>query len=994
MRSKLMFAGVAALATLLLPGLSHADHGKKKHAPVFAQKFVKQKLAKFKKNHELVDSLADAAARSHRLAGAAASHGVLNGDETYRVILEEEFNYITPENVGKWGPLQAAPGEWDFTAHDEMVEFSQMNGMAYKGHALVWHSQAPSFINDSLSAAELQSYIDQHIETTMGRYKNEIFAWDVVNEAIGDDANYRDSVLYRTLGKDFIANAFRKAKSMDKRAHLYYNDYNIAGINAKSDAVYSMLKELKEQGVPVDGIGFQMHLIASSAPSYEMLVENFRRFAELGLKVNISELDVRVANLPWDKPTKLAIQREVYHRVVSACMRVRQCESVTTWGVSDQYSWIDSTFGADDPLAWDEFYSRKPAYYGLVDGFMGVRPERVGSMPNLLANGNVESGVDGWASWTGSLSRVRTAGRHHGSTALRVADRTDSWDGAVYDLTDVLRSGQTYDVSMLARIGAQAKTDNLELNAKLRCLGGADEYFNLETRAGRFNKWTRLRGELTIPACELEEVAVYVAGPAAGVDIIVDRATVRPQMLVPDDVGYGPNIIANPYFETDASYWYGFGDATVEASAVDSKSGMQSGYVSNRTASWQGPATSLLANAQPGDTYQLFTYVTVEGEGSNVGATVKATCPDGDQFLSVASSWVPGGTWTVLAGTFVVPDCELSDLTLYFEGPDADIGMYIDDVYVRADLEASDDNLIDNDGFEEGTDGWSAWGGARIISSAERAHSGNRSGLLTDRNATWQGPVFNLLSKAGAGGSYDISVWSSVGGVAEDQVNITVKTTCSDGTENYYQLDSQTVNDGDWTQLSGSITLPSCSLTQAVLYFDGAAAGVDVYIDDVVVLETAAPEINNLVANGDFEAGVDGWVSWGGTLVASADESNSGLQSAYLSNRTGSWEGPVYSLASVVEANAIYAISTWAKIEGAAADSISITLKTTCEDGTESYNWGGQAEVNDLGWTEVAGSVTMPDCVLTEASLYFGGPAQAVNIYLDDVSVTLAGYAE
>ncbi|SMF38509.1 Endo-1,4-beta-xylanase, GH35 family [Alteromonadaceae bacterium Bs31] len=985
--NKSLLAATALAVTLLPVAVMGAGGGKHKHKH------------KSKHHSSQVESIADAAAKSRRLAGAAVGHSLLSNDPEFGQVLSQEFNYITPENVGKWGPLQ--PGnadEWYFDAHDELVAYAEDNSMKYKGHALVWHSQAPSFINDELSTADLQAAIDNHILTTVGRYQGQIYAWDVVNEAIGDDGEFRDSVFYRTLGESYIAEAFYAADAADHSAKLYYNDYNIAGINAKSNKVYDMVRDLVESGVPIDGVGFQMHLAASTAPSYNELVENFRRFAELGLRINVSELDVRISNLPWDKATNLAIQRQVYHRVVSACMRVRKCEAVTTWGISDQYSWIDYTFGADDPLPWDEQYQRKPAYYGMVDGFMGIRPDSETTMPNLIANGNAEANLDGWSSWTGELERTRVHGRKNGS-AVKVTNRSDSWDGVIYDISNVVRPGQSYDAAIWARVDSQekrkrkhkAEEEILQLNVKYQCANESAEYVGLAESSVRFHRWSRLTGEVHLPDCDLETVALYVSGGEIDTDIIVDRASLRPQAFVPDDNGYGPNIVSNGFFEENADGWFGFGDAQVDTTDIDAQSGAQSLQVSNRLAGWQGPATSLLESATPGDTYELFSWVSVDGDNAWVNATVKAGCPDGSEYINITGQNVHAGTWTLLRGTFQVPECELSELTLYFEGPSAELDMYLDDVYVRKDLEASSDNIIENGGFENGTDGWQAWGGSSITTASDRAHSGYQSGLLTNRTGTWQGPVYDLLSDVVAGGTYEVNAWGMIEGAAEDTLNITVKTACAAGGEAYHQLYSTTVNDSDWTELQGSIVLPNCDLTQVFLYFDGPAAGVDIYIDDVEVTGTVSPEPENLVSNAGFEDGLAGWVSWGGNLSVTTDVAHEGSQSALLVQRAGSWEGPVYDLlSSGLEAGATYDISAWGRIAGANSDSMSITLKVSCDDGTSNYLWGGAADVTDVAWAEIAGSVTVPDCTLTEASLYFGGPAQEVDVYLDNVRVVLA----
>src|SRR6185436_5096622 len=182
---------------------------------------------------------------------------------------------------------------------------------------------------------------------------------------------------------------------------------------------------LVDAHVPIDGVGFQMHLEAQTAPSTEEIVANMTRFTDLGLRVNISELDVRIANAGGDLVTRLALQRQVFHRAVAACVQVPGCESLTTWGFTDLDSWIDETFGPDDPLELDEQYRRKPAYYGLIDGFMAVPVDHPGTPPNLIANGTFEIGSDGWAASGGRLSTSRRTA-HTGERSARVSHRTET----------------------------------------------------------------------------------------------------------------------------------------------------------------------------------------------------------------------------------------------------------------------------------------------------------------------------------------------------------------------------------------------------------------------------------------------------------------------------------------------------------------------------------------------------------------------------------------
>jgi GH35 family endo-1,4-beta-xylanase len=149
-----------------------------------------------------------------------------------------------------------------------------------------------------------------------------------------------------------------------------YNDYGGEGLNRKSNDIYALVKDLRQRGL-VDAVGLQMHLSATSYPPVADIRANLQRLADLGLQVNISEMDVRVKDVAGDAAAKLERQRQVYREVVGACMAVPRCDAVTFWGFTDAHSWIDSFFGADDPLLFDEQYRAKPAFFGVLDGLQG-----------------------------------------------------------------------------------------------------------------------------------------------------------------------------------------------------------------------------------------------------------------------------------------------------------------------------------------------------------------------------------------------------------------------------------------------------------------------------------------------------------------------------------------------------------------------------------------------------------------------------------------------
>jgi endo-1,4-beta-xylanase len=315
-----------------------------------------------------VAPLREAAARAGRLVGAAVYSSGLASDPLYAGAAGRHFNYLTAEWEMKWDPVQKSQGVFDFSGGDAVVAFAESHGMRVKGHALVWHGATPKWV-ESLSPPELRIAFEDHIRTVAGHYRRRVYAWDVVNEAIDDSQpGLRSTVFSRGLGSDYVAEAFRLARKADPDAELVYNDYGGEGLNRKSNDVYALVKDLKQRGL-VDGVGLQMHVSAASFPAVADIQANMQRLADLGLQVNVSEMDVRVKDVAGDAAAKLQRQRQVYHDVVAACVAVPRCEAVTLWGFTDAHSWIDNAFGADDPLPFDEQYRAKPAFFGLEDAF-------------------------------------------------------------------------------------------------------------------------------------------------------------------------------------------------------------------------------------------------------------------------------------------------------------------------------------------------------------------------------------------------------------------------------------------------------------------------------------------------------------------------------------------------------------------------------------------------------------------------------------------------
>ncbi|WP_330264971.1 endo-1,4-beta-xylanase [Streptomyces griseorubiginosus] len=318
--------------------------------------------------HAADSPLRDLAAAKGKVIGTAVTGSKLTG--TYGELAGVQFNSLTPGNAMKWGSVEPTRGSYNWAEADQIVDFAEAHGQQVRGHTLVWHSQNPSWLtNGTWTQAQLSTLLNDHISLEVGRYKGRLAAWDVVNEPFNEDGTYRQTLWYNGLGTGYIAQALTAARAADPAARLYINDYNVEGVNAKSTALYNLVRSLKEQGVPIDGVGLQAHLIVGQVPA--TLQQNIQRFADLGVDVAITELDIRMT-LPSDS-AKLTQQAADYKAVMNACVAVARCVGATVWGFTDSDSWIPSTFpGQGAATPYDENYAPKPAYYAIAEALGGT----------------------------------------------------------------------------------------------------------------------------------------------------------------------------------------------------------------------------------------------------------------------------------------------------------------------------------------------------------------------------------------------------------------------------------------------------------------------------------------------------------------------------------------------------------------------------------------------------------------------------------------------
>lgn len=334
--------------------------------------------------------------------GVAVNMAAINGPEA--ALISREFNSVTPENDMKMGLIHPSEHQYNWTKADAIVEFAQKHHMRIRGHNLLWHNQAPPWMfRDSsgnlVTKQVLLQRLKEHITTVVKRYKGKIYAWDVVNEAVDDNAgNYlRNSLWYQICGEDFIPKAFEYAHEADPDAKLFYNDYN-SEIPAKRDKICRLLKSLIDAKVPIDGVGLQGHWNMTN-PKPALIREAIDKYAALGIKIQITELDITVRSkqpvngagvvqAPVDSgytPQLAQQQASRYQSVFKIFRDYRKIiTGVTFWNVSDKYSWLDSRGGGlaggaaagrpvartvlkAYPLLFDVNLQRKQAYWSVAN---------------------------------------------------------------------------------------------------------------------------------------------------------------------------------------------------------------------------------------------------------------------------------------------------------------------------------------------------------------------------------------------------------------------------------------------------------------------------------------------------------------------------------------------------------------------------------------------------------------------------------------------------
>ncbi len=306
--------------------------------------------------------------------GVAIDPGWLQTNAAYRNVVTTEYNSITPENMMKMARIHPAENTFDFSAADYLISFAQQHKKRVHGHTLLWHLSIPDWVtNFKGDSAAWENLLKKHIQTVMQHYRGQVKSWDVVNEAFEDNGSLRQSIWLTHLGPDYVARCFQYAHAADPQALLFYNDYGHEYSARKRAAIRTMVIDFKKRGIPIHGLGLQMHLQRNSAN--DQISVATQEMAQTGLLIHLSELDISMnpnndPALTTFTPQLAQEQAQKYQHVAQVYKAIpkNQQYGITAWNVGDGDSWIRSYYKrADWPLLFDENFQKKPAYQAFLN---------------------------------------------------------------------------------------------------------------------------------------------------------------------------------------------------------------------------------------------------------------------------------------------------------------------------------------------------------------------------------------------------------------------------------------------------------------------------------------------------------------------------------------------------------------------------------------------------------------------------------------------------
>ncbi|HSC67760.1 MAG TPA: endo-1,4-beta-xylanase [Cellvibrio sp.] len=706
------------------------------------------------------------------------------------------FNQLTPGNAGKWGSVEATRNVMKWDSLDYAYNFAKANGMPFKMHTLIWGQQAPAWMNN-LTAEEQLAEINEWMAAAAQRYPD-VEMIDVVNEPLHAPPAFRNALGGAGVtGWDWMIKSFEMARTHFPHAQLILNDYQIIIMESFTQDYLKLITLLQERDL-IDGIGLQSHFLERA--ENDVVKKNLETLAATGLPIYISEFDLNFKNdaqhanrmrdlftIFWDNPSVVG---------------------VTHWGHLQGNMW------------------RENAY--LIRTNKTLRPGFEWML--CYAVGGTNCAVPDYipAGWTGDATGLTLQAEEYDEgkgiiASGDVVSYTDAGDWIAFKKVNFQTAWDQLSITYI-----KGNTDLGSVSFHLDSLDAAPlAEKNLESTGG----WNTPKS-VTIPWPAVSgQHDVYIkfnnVYGVANIDSVKFHA--------PDGgVGFGPNLISNGNFESgNTSGWFSWG-GTITADTLNPHNGSYALKLGNR--SGNGPAAySLKSLVKPGGKYAVKLWASIAGAASaNVNITSKIGCAGTDSYSWLVSPvTINNGQWVELSGQLNVPQCDLTDLLIYAEGPAGGIDIYLDDVSAREIVTA---NLVSNGDFELGNvNGWSSWAGT-VSATTEIAQSGSYSLKLSGRSGNGPAVYNNVKPLLTAGKTYSVSMGVTIRGAATAPVNITRKLTCGSATTYSWVANTPAVAENTWSTLKGDLTIPAdCVINDFIIYAEGPAGGIDLFVDDVVI---------------------------------------------------------------------------------------------------------------------------------------------------------------
>lgn len=724
------------------------------------------------------------------------------GPEDYEHLLTY-FDQLTPENAGKWGSVEATRDVMNWDELDTAYNFARDHGIPFKFHTLLWGQQQPGWIA-SLSAKEQLAEIDEWMKAVAKRYRDLKYV-EVLNEPINAPPAYAAALGGAgKTGYDWIIKAFQMARKHFPKAQLILNEYNTIHLEQFTHDYLTIIQLLKDRGL-IDAVGEQAHFLERAEP--EIVAANLDMLASAGLPIYISEFDLNFA----DDARQANVMRDLF----PIFWNHPQVAGVTHWGHLQGSIW------------------RTNAYLLRSDG--STRP----ALDFILCY--IDGGGDSCmvpdyvpAGWRGNEFGVTMEAEEYdegsGVAALGgVVAYTDANDWIAFKDVEFQQGWDTFWVTY-----AKGNTDLGSISVHLDSLENAPVItVPLPPTSGWGSNdtieeaWPALMGTHDVyirfndvsGVANLDNIRFGKPQPSSGVNLVVDGG-----------------------FESGAvTGWQSWNGSTLIASSAQAHSGHFSLLATARPNANQFAVYNLTSVVRPGTTYQVGAWALHAGaDPTTIRLAAKVECtpdtaPDGHNafpWLDNKGAVAPH-TWTQYSAALVIPDCDLVDVAIFFEGTPPGIDVYLDDIEVVPPGE----NLVADGSFETGVAGWQSWAGATLLTSTAQARTGAQSLLATNRTNDAQFAVYSLTGRVTRNTTYSVTAWALIGGAATDTVRLAAKVECSGSDAQYPWLHNNTeVVPGSWTLLSGELQIPDCDVADALIFFEGTSAGTDVYLDDVAVL--------------------------------------------------------------------------------------------------------------------------------------------------------------